>query len=43
MMSDTDRLVKTLKESLYFRALLDDNTRTRKVSDVAVNSKFYRA
>jgi len=36
MMSDADQLVKALKESTYFRALLDDKILTRKVSDVAV-------
>ncbi len=43
MVSDADQLVKALKESSYFRALLDDKTLTRRVSDVAFNSKYYDA
>jgi hypothetical protein len=43
MISDADQLVKALKESTYFHALLNDNTLTRKVSDAAINSKFYEA
>ena len=42
-MSDADQLMKALKESTYFRALLDDETLTRKVSDVAFNSKYREA
>jgi hypothetical protein len=43
MISDADQLVKSLKESTYFHALLKDKTLTRKVADVAFNSKFYKA
>jgi hypothetical protein len=43
MMSDADQLVKALKESAYFRTLLDDSALARKVSDVAFNSKYYEA
>jgi hypothetical protein len=43
MMSDADQLVKALKESTYFHALLNHNNLTRKVSDVAFNSKFHDA
>jgi hypothetical protein len=43
MMSDADQLVKALKESTYFCALLDHDALTRKVSDVAFDSKFYDA
>jgi hypothetical protein len=39
--SDTDQLVKALKESTYFRVLLDETTLTRLVSDVACKSKYY--
>jgi hypothetical protein len=42
-MSDADQLLKALKESTYFRALLDDRAVTRKVADVAFNSKYYEA
>jgi hypothetical protein len=40
MTSDADQLVKALKESTYFRALLDDRFLTRKVCDVAFKSKY---
>jgi len=43
MVSDADQLVKALKESTYFRALLDDHALTRKVSEVAFNSKYHDA
>ena len=43
MLSDADQLVKALKESTYFLALLDDTTLTRKVSVVAFKSKYYEA
>lgn len=42
-MSDADQLVKAIKESTYFRALLDDDALTRKASEAAFNSRFYDA
>ncbi len=42
-LSDADNLVKALKESTYFRALLDDKETTKRSADVAFNSKFYEA
>src|SRR5271166_2915909 len=41
MMSDADQLVKALKESTYFRTLLDDKTLLHKISDVAFTSKYH--
>jgi hypothetical protein len=41
MVSDVDQLVKALKESTYFWASLEDKTLTRKVADVAFNSKYH--
>ncbi len=43
MISDADQLISALKESTYFRTLLDDEGLTRKVSDVAFKSKYYDA
>jgi len=43
MVSDADNLVQALKESTYFRALVDDNTLARRVSAVVFNSKYYEA
>jgi hypothetical protein len=42
-LSDADYLVKALKESTYFHALLDDRTMTRKAGDVAFASKYSEA
>jgi hypothetical protein len=42
-LSDADQLVKALKESAYFRDLLDDGTLTLKVDDVARHSKYHEA
>ena len=42
-MSDADEVLKALKESTYFRALLDDETLTRRVADIAFNSKYHDA
>lgn len=42
-LSDADQLVKAMKESTYFRALLDDETLTCRVADVAFNSKYHDA
>jgi hypothetical protein len=42
-MSDASEVLKALKESTYFRALLDDETLTRKVADIAFNSKYHAA
>jgi AbiU2 len=42
-LSDADMLVKALKESTYFRALLDDKETTRHASDVAFGSKLFDA
>jgi hypothetical protein len=39
-LSDADQLMKAMKESTYFRALLDEKTLTRKVADIAFNSKY---
>ena len=39
--SDADQLVKALKESNYFRTLLDDSLLTRQISDVAFKSKYH--
>lgn len=39
-LSDADDLLKALKESTYFRALLADNQLTQECADVAFNSKF---
>ena len=43
MVSDADQLVKTLKESTYFWALLEDKTLSGKVGDVAFKSKYREA
>jgi transcriptional regulator with XRE-family HTH domain len=42
-LSDADSLVKALKESSYFRALLKDEKLTQKCADVAFGSKFAEA
>jgi len=42
-LSDADNLVQALKESTYFRALLDNKETTKKSAEVAFNSKFYEA
>ena len=42
-LSDADSLVKALKESTYFHALLDDKTLTKKAGDVAFGSKYFEA
>jgi hypothetical protein len=43
-LSDADQLVKVMKESTYFRTLLDeDRTLTLKVDDFARHSKYYEA
>jgi hypothetical protein len=41
--SDADQLVKALKESRYFWDALDDDVLTRRVSDIALRSKFHEA
>jgi AbiU2 len=41
-LSDADLLIKALKESTYFHAILDDKTLTKKAADVAFASKYYR-
>jgi hypothetical protein len=41
--TDVDSLIKALKESNYFRALLNDKALTKKVSDTAFNSKYFDA
>jgi hypothetical protein len=43
MISDADQLVQAIKESTYFRVLLDDRDLTRRVSDVAFSSKYHGA
>jgi hypothetical protein len=43
MMSDADQLLRAIKESTYFEALLQDSDLTRRVSDVAFSSKYYGA
>jgi hypothetical protein len=43
MVSDADQLLQAIKESAYFRVLLDDKDLTRRVSDVAFRSKYYAA
>jgi len=43
MMSDADQLVRALKESTFFHALLDDRTLTQRVGEVAFSSKYYDA
>lgn len=43
MMSDADQLVKALRESKYFWALLEDRATTRLASDAANKSKYYEA
>jgi transcriptional regulator with XRE-family HTH domain len=42
-LSDADALVKALKESTYFHALLDDKETMKKSGEVAFNSKFVHA
>ena len=42
-LSDADSLVKALKESTYFHALLEDNQLTQKCADVAFASKYFEA
>jgi transcriptional regulator with XRE-family HTH domain len=42
-LSDADLLVKALKESTYFHALLDDKTITKKAGEVAFASKYSKA
>ncbi len=42
-LSDADSLVKALKESTYFHALLNDKKSTRNCADVAFGSKFAEA
>jgi transcriptional regulator with XRE-family HTH domain len=42
-LSDSDSLVKALKESTYFRTLLADRTLTSKCADVAFGSKYSEA
>jgi hypothetical protein len=42
-LSDADMLVKALKDSTYFRTLLDGKETTRRASDVAFGSKFFDA
>jgi hypothetical protein len=42
-LSDADSLVKALKESTYFHAILNDKTLTKKAADVAFASKYYEA
>jgi hypothetical protein len=42
-LSDADTLVKALKESTYFRTLLDNKETTRQASDVAFGSKYFDA
>jgi hypothetical protein len=42
-LSDADSLVKALKESTYFRALLEDARLTQRCADVAFNSKYHEA
>ncbi|PWB90932.1 hypothetical protein C5688_08705 [Methylocystis sp. MitZ-2018] len=42
-MSDADQLVRALKESAYFLALLEDRTLTSKIADVAFNSRYHKA
>lgn len=39
--SDADELVRAIKESTYFRLLLDDNVLTRRVVEVACGSKYH--
>jgi hypothetical protein len=43
MMSDADQLVKALRESKYFWALLEDRATTRLASDAANKSKYHEA
>ncbi len=43
MMSDADQLVRAIKESTYFHALLDDRDLAGRVSDVAFSSKYHGA
>ena len=40
-LSDADNLIKALKESAYFRTLLDDKKTTRVAADAAFNSKLF--
>ena len=42
-LSDADSLIKALKASTYFDALLHDKTLTRKSADVAFSSKYSEA
>jgi hypothetical protein len=42
-LSDADTLVKALKESTYFRALLEDTRFTQRCADAAFNSKYHEA
>jgi AbiU2 len=42
-LSDADSLVKALKESIYFNALMGEKTMTQKCADVAFGSKYYDA
>jgi hypothetical protein len=43
MISDADQLLRAIKESTYFEALLHDRDLTRRVSDVGFSSKYYGA
>ncbi len=41
MISDADQLVLAIKESTYFRVLLDDKNLARRILDVALSSKYH--
>ena len=43
MISDSDSLVKALKEGTYFRRALDNHALTQQVADIAFNSEFTNA
>ena len=42
-LSDADSLVKALKESTYFNAILDDKRLTKRAGEVAFASKYFEA
>jgi hypothetical protein len=43
MISDADQLLRAIKESTYFEAVLKDRDLTRRVSDVALSAKYHAA
>jgi hypothetical protein len=42
-LSDAEQLVLALKESTYFRTMLDDKATTMRCADVAFESKYHAA